>query len=119
MNRQSRLRSAKDLGWVSNYEGKNIIKGFSKWFGVNLITSVVELRLLGVHIDGAREAQVRASAESRAESRRRSREDQTEQQSFNDLYADFDDILEISDDFSPVRMLHDNTREYIDGDLPF
>jgi len=34
MNRQSRLQSAKQ--WILTYAGKNIIKGYRKWFGVNL-----------------------------------------------------------------------------------
>lgn len=116
MNRESRLRSAKDSGWVSKYEGKNIIKGFSKWFGVDLITSVIELRMLGVQIDSAREAQIRASVESRAESRRRSREVQAEQEPFDELYTDFEDTFETMD--RVLTKIPNRPNDMTSSDLP-
>ena len=73
MNKESRLNSARDAGWVAGYQGKNLIKGYSNWFGVDLMTAVRELRLLGVEIDAAREAQIAATVAGRAEEKRRRR----------------------------------------------
>ena len=115
MNRESRLRCAKDSEWVSKYAGKNLIKGYGKWFGVDLITSVIELRMLGVQIDSAREAQIRASVESRAESRRRSREAQTRQEPFDEFYTDFGDSFETSWLFSST--IRDTIKSKLDASV--
>lgn len=89
MKREARLRSARDTGWVAKYQGKNIIKGYSNWFAVDLITAIKELRMLGVAIDSAREAQVRASIESLAEARKRQRA-ASARKKFDELYPDSD-----------------------------
>jgi len=92
MKQESRLRSARDTGWITKYQGGNIIKGYSKWFGVGLLTAITELRMLGVQIDNAREVEIRASIESRAEVRRHHRE-ALAQIRFYDLCSDSDDTF--------------------------
>ena len=74
MNHASRLSHAKSTGWVANYTGKNIIKGYSKWFAVDLLAAITELRLLGVQIESESEESIKAAIATRAESRRRQRE---------------------------------------------
>jgi len=49
MNRPARLRAAPT--WLSAYEGKNVVRGYAKWFGVDLRCAVLELRMLAVDID--------------------------------------------------------------------
>ena len=48
MNRIGRLQAAKH--WLPKYEGKNILRGYSKHFGVTKICAVIELRMLGYEI---------------------------------------------------------------------
>lgn len=48
MNRAGRLQAAKY--WLPKYEGKSIVRGYSKHFGVTKICAVVELRMLGYEI---------------------------------------------------------------------
>lgn len=48
MKRSGRLQAAKK--WYSKYEGKNIVKGYSRYFGVNKLTAVYELEMLGFQI---------------------------------------------------------------------
>jgi hypothetical protein len=45
MKRRGRLSSARATGWVEEYKGRNIIAGYSKWFAVDLLCALVELRL--------------------------------------------------------------------------
>lgn len=92
MKKESRLSSAKANGWVGKYQGKNIIKGYSNWFGVDFLTAITELRLLGVPIDSAREAEIRATIAARTEARKRQREALARKR-FNELYADADDTF--------------------------
>jgi len=48
LKRESRLQAAKH--WLPKYEGKHIVKGYSKHFGVNKLCAALELRLLGYEI---------------------------------------------------------------------
>lgn len=45
MKRDARLQATKH--WLPRYEGKNIIKGYSKHFGVNKLCAIKELEMLG------------------------------------------------------------------------
>jgi len=49
MHRAGRLRSAKK--WLVSFEGKNVVRGYAKWFGVDLLCAAKELQLLGVKVD--------------------------------------------------------------------
>jgi hypothetical protein len=49
MNRADRLQSAKK--WLASFTGKNVVRGYAKWFGVDLLCAAKELQLLGVPID--------------------------------------------------------------------
>jgi hypothetical protein len=96
MTRQGRLSSAGATQWVENYKGKNVIVGYAKWFAVDLVCALVELRLLGVKIDQGRENQIKASIEARAAQRTRRRKLQESVQTcefhpFSDDFAFIDD----------------------------
>jgi hypothetical protein len=49
MNRADRLQSAKK--WLASFTGKNVVRGYAKWFGVDLLCAAKELQPLGVPID--------------------------------------------------------------------
>jgi SEC-C motif len=49
MKRQSRLQAAKH--WIVTYNGKNLIKGYQNWFGVDLLCTIQELKMLGLKLD--------------------------------------------------------------------
>ena len=46
MNRNGRLQSAKQ--WMEKYNGKNILKGYMKHFGVDRLCAFIELKMLGI-----------------------------------------------------------------------
>jgi hypothetical protein len=64
MTRETRIQSAKH--WLQTYTGKNIIRGYSKWFGVDSLAAVIELRQLGVPIASTKEAELRRQAVRKA-----------------------------------------------------
>jgi hypothetical protein len=37
MTRAGRLQSARETNWVANYQGANLVRGYRKWFGVDLL----------------------------------------------------------------------------------
>jgi hypothetical protein len=48
MNREQRLQSARTF--IRNYSGRNIARGYSRWYGVNRWCAVLELKMLGVRL---------------------------------------------------------------------
>ena len=46
MTRRGRLDVAR--GWLSKYPGRNVVRGYAKWFGVDLGCALKELQMLGV-----------------------------------------------------------------------
>jgi hypothetical protein len=113
MNRRSRLNSARATGWVEEYKGRNIIAGYSKWFAVDLLCALVELRLLGVKIDRGREEQIKAVLKARAVQRAR-RKKLREQAQIGDDHAvpdDFSCIADCAGDYSPDWVCSDELTE--------
>jgi hypothetical protein len=56
LQKQARLNAAK--GWMENDNGKSIISGYTKWFGVDKSFSIRKLKLLGIHIPDELEKQI-------------------------------------------------------------
>ncbi len=59
MQRPARLQAA--AAWRAGYDGKNIVRGYARWFGVDLLCAIIELRLLGVAVDESYEQEVRGT----------------------------------------------------------
>jgi hypothetical protein len=72
LSRARRLQRAKR--WLASYRGKNVIRGYKKWFAVDDVCAVVELRMLGVDIPDARLEQARRDEQARAAHRARQKE---------------------------------------------
>jgi hypothetical protein len=73
LNRARRLNVAKE--WVAAYPGGNLIRGYTKWFGVSEVCAVVELRMLGVEIPESRLEQAKRSEKARAARRAERKQD--------------------------------------------
>ena len=88
MNRHSRLQSAKATNWVKLYSGKNVIRGYCRWYAVDPLCAVHELRLLGVSISVEQEEKLRRSAmnKSMARSQKRKKQD-------IDIFPDYDETF--------------------------
>lgn len=63
LNRKQRISIARD--WLKSYNGKNNVKGYSNWFGVDLLCAIAELRIVGENISVEYESKVRKSLEDR------------------------------------------------------
>ena len=63
-SRAARLRPRRS--WLAGYRGKNLVRGYRKWFGVSDVCAVVELRMLGVDIPDTRLEQARRDESDRA-----------------------------------------------------
>lgn len=92
MTRQGRLDSARATRWVQNCVGRNVIKSYGKWFAVDPLCAVFELRMLGVKVDSERENQIKASIEARAAARKRRKQSAVEAE-FEEFHTDSDDTF--------------------------
>ncbi|MCF8302354.1 MAG: hypothetical protein K9I94_03685 [Bacteroidales bacterium] len=68
LSRKNRLNSGKK--WLETYNGKHIVKGYSKWFGVDKICAIKELRMLGIEITEGYEEQIKRSIEDLTKERK-------------------------------------------------
>lgn len=72
LTKKGRLASAKD--WITKYDGQNLISGYAKWFGVDKICAINELKTLGVIIPENLENQIVESLKRRIEQRKLAKE---------------------------------------------
>lgn len=89
LNREKRLVQSKD--WVSYYKGKNIVKKYRKYYGVDVICAMTELRLLGVEISKEYELSVLKSAEARLLDRKRREAKRIEKLNSSSIKQEFED----------------------------
>ena len=89
-----KYRIGASIDWIRNYEGENIVKGYSKWFGVNLICAMRELRKKGVEIDDEQENKIRKIEEEKRIAKQKDKENRAkkkaeEQEEFSDYHFAF------------------------------
>jgi hypothetical protein len=72
MKRRDRLQSAR--GWLPSYEGKDVVKGYRKHFGVDSVCAFKELEMLGVKIDQDRKKNLLRTIEGGIAARKRRKE---------------------------------------------
>lgn len=90
MKRSARLQSA--ASWILKYDGKNIIRGYIKWFAVSEVCAITELRLLGVSISEERLQKAIQTEENKIHQRRKQKE-MKKQKEFEELYEDSDETF--------------------------
>jgi hypothetical protein len=68
MRRQGRLATAPR--WLASYAGKHVVRGYARWYGVDRLCAIKELRMLGVAVSREYESELRMALERRAAARR-------------------------------------------------
>jgi hypothetical protein len=116
MKRPARLQSAQSSKWVAKFQGKNIIKGYAKWFGVDFLSSIIELRLLGVAIELDRENQIRKTLSeiTKAKTAQKKTKSQREDE---DLFPDSDDTFAFIAGYTSAGFPYGTTWEEL-GETP-
>jgi hypothetical protein len=69
LKRSGRLEQGKI--WIQTYNGKNLVKGYAKWFGVDWLCALNELKLLGILFTPSAEKQILTSYNQRIAQKRR------------------------------------------------
>jgi hypothetical protein len=92
MRRAARLQSARS--WLEKYEGKNVVRGYRKRFGVDLACAYKELQMLGLQFDPSVVAARLKSAAADAAARRRKRIERAERTTpYGEMYADYNETF--------------------------
>ena len=86
-----KYRLGSSTEWIRNFKGKNIVVGYSKWYGVNLICAIKELRGKGIIIDEEYEIKVKQKIEAKKLARQINKENREKNK------------MEKRDDFSDSR----------------
>jgi hypothetical protein len=113
MKREGRIKAAKY--WIPRYEGKNIIKGYSKYFGVNKLCAIKELEMLGYNFKPEYIMQVKESlkAQERLKQEHKLRKKQSE--SLND-YIDYNETFYFIAGYTSGGTPYGVTREEVVND---
>lgn len=100
MNRAGRLQTGKMF--IENYPGKKIVKGYSKWYGVSLLTAVIELKILGVTISEEYITQLEITEENKIKQRQKRKEEKALQERLmeeeSESESDYWDFMSEEDD---------------------
>lgn len=90
LKRNSRLEAAK--AWITEYSGKNLVKGYSKHFAVDKLCAVKELALLGYKIDEEYMEQLKHSIEEQKKLKEK-RKKLREEKLMNNICEDYEDMF--------------------------
>ena len=72
MTREQRLQSAKSTDFLSKHMAKDMVRHYARWYGVDLLCAIAELRQLGLEISPEREDAAKISLQNRLEQKRKS-----------------------------------------------
>ncbi len=67
-------RSGSSTNWIRDFKGENIVKEYSKWYGVDLICAIKELRDKGIIIDEEYEEKIKKRIEEKRKLRQINKE---------------------------------------------
>lgn len=97
LKRPSRLQAARF--WIPKYNGQNLVKGYSKHFGVDKLCAVKELTLLGYKINDEYVKQLKRSLENQIRINQKRKELRKENsnittyEDYGDMFWDFEESL--------------------------
>jgi hypothetical protein len=72
LTKKGRLEFAKE--WITKYEGQNLVSGYAKWFGVDKICAIKELKALGVLISVSLENHIIETQKRRIEQSKKAKD---------------------------------------------
>lgn len=63
MKRPGRLQAA--ISFLPTFSGKNVVRGYARWFGVDLACALAELQILGIELDSVYVERLRVTLRER------------------------------------------------------
>ena len=109
LSRPRRLKSAKK--WMVTYRGKDLVRGYVKWFGVSRVCAILELRMLGVDIPDARLEQARRDEQGRATGNARRRQKHARRADIGEWDETFAFIVDYTEGGAPYGVTWEEIEE--------
>lgn len=88
MNREQRLAAA--VSFLRGFTGKNAVRGYARWFGVDLGCALLELQMLGVRVDPTYVDRVRTTLREKERIGRQRNEQRRQARAATDWCAEFE-----------------------------
>ncbi|MGE6574218.1 hypothetical protein [Paenibacillus xylanexedens] len=97
LNREGRLRAAKS--WLRTYNGKNIVRGYSKHFAIDLLGAVRELEMIGISIEDNYKKELRADLQNKIKRKEMIKQKKAlDEQNITPFYSEYMEELEDDED---------------------
>lgn len=110
LNRKQRISMT--MNWIKTYNGKNVVKGYSNWFGVDLLCAIAELRMAGETISIDYEERVKKLHRDRINQRKLNKENsEFEHEQINEWDEDFEFIAGYTSNGMPYGIRKDEMLE--------
>lgn len=94
--------------WIKTYNGKNVVKGYSNWFGVDLLCAIAELRMAGETLSVDYEEHVKKSLQDKINQRKLNKENsEFEQEQINGWDEGFEFIAGYTSNGMPYGIRKD------------
>jgi hypothetical protein len=90
LNRSGRLQAAKH--WLHTYKGSNVVQGYRKHFGIDLLCAIEELQILGVRLNADYVNQVKQSVECQRKAREKRKQELRKEEHLS-IYPDIDEAI--------------------------
>lgn len=114
--RKKKYRIILSKEWISNYIGESIIKDYAKWFGIDLICAINELRSNGIIISSEDENTAKQSIRENKRLRKIKKEDrikrELEQQDEFSSDNRFAFIAGFTSGGAPFGITHEQMKEF-------
>lgn len=112
MKREARLQSAKS--WLKGYEGRNVVKSYSKWFAVDSICAMKELELLGLRFTEKEKMNIQKRQEDRIRQKQLLKERRLQKKKEQEM-EEYDEVFSFIEDFTnggaPFGITYDELEE--------
>lgn len=99
MKRSARLQSAKN--WLLTYSGKDPVRGYAKWYAIDPICAIIELRLLGIPIPEKRWEQALKTQETKTAANQKQKK-RKQQEEIDSSLIESDDTFEFIVGYTPA-----------------
>ncbi|WP_026081197.1 hypothetical protein [Paenibacillus sp. PAMC 26794] len=111
LNREGRLRAVKS--WLRTYNGKNIVRGYSKHFAIDLLGAVRELEMIGISIEDNYKKELRADLQNKIKRKEMIKQKKVlDEQNITPFYSEYMEELEDDED---IELLFSQIDESLKG----
>jgi len=117
MNRSGRLQAAPK--WLSGFNGKNVIRSYAKWFGVDKLCAIRELQMLGIPLSESKVEAIKKGMAASKRARKRKKAVSSIPDGYDELWDDnFALIVDFTEGGAPIGVSWEEAERFERGESP-